>query len=343
MNYPFPHTSPFPNSFITNEQRFFSYHQYLKSRFGHRIHKITVDGGFTCPNRDGTVAFGGCTYCNNEGFSPASNTYRPKIYLKPSTGIREQIDNSISPMRRRFKIDKFFVYFQAYSNTYAPVEQLKKMYDEALSHPDIIGLVIGTRPDCIDPAKLDLLESYTHDYYVSIEYGCESIYDRTLEWVNRAHTYQCFVDAVHATAERDIDVCGHIILGFPTETRDEMVAMADALSIIPLKFIKIHNLHIVEGTALAHIYKMQPFHVFDFDEYLELVTDFVERLSPEIAIERLYGDAPQAMMIAPTWMTTGSDMAKAVNQKLIERNSFQGIFSMNKHANVLKTETVNPQ
>jgi len=311
-------------SFITEEHRFFSYNDYLKSRFGYRIHKITVDGGFTCPNRDGTVAWGGCTYCNNEGFSPASNTYRPKIHMKPTVSIRRQILDSLPRMRRRFKIDKFFVYFQPYSNTYQPVNELESMYREALEHPDIVGLVVGTRPDCVDEAKIALLESIANEYYVSIEYGCESIYDRTLEWVNRGHHYQCFVDAVRMTANHHIDVCAHVILGFPTETREEMIAMADALSTLPLDFIKIHNLHVVSGTALAHTYQKAPFHVLDFDEYLELVTDFVERLSPRIAIERLYGDAPIEMMVAPAWLTTGSDMAQRVNQKLIERNSYQG-------------------
>ncbi len=319
-----PTSSITETPFISQEQRFFSYHQYIKSRFGRRIHRITVDAGFTCPNRDGTVASGGCTYCNNDAFSPASQTFRQKIYLKPSTPVRAQIDQQIDFMKRRFKADKFFAYFQAYSNTYAPVSELEKLYSEALGHPDIVGLTVGTRPDCVDEEKLSLLESIAQNYYVGIEYGCESIYDRTLVWVNRGHNYQCFVDAVHATAGRNIDISAHIILGFPTETREEMIAMADAMSFLPIGFIKIHNLHIVEQTALAHAYQNNPFPIFELEEYVQLVTDFVERLSPKICIQRLYGDAPKDMLIAPRWLTTGTDMAKLVNAELIRRNSYQG-------------------
>lgn len=316
--------------FIRPDQRFFTYNQYVQWRFGRRIHRVTVDAGFTCPNRDGTIANGGCTYCNNDGFSPASQLFRTRAYLKPSVSVQTQIDNQIPFLKKRFHTDHFLAYFQAYSNTYAPVKNLEALYAEALAHPDIMGLAIGTRPDCIDDEKLRLLENITQQHYVSIEYGCESIYDRTLKWVNRAHDYQCFVDAVHATAGRNIDITAHIILGFPTETRDEMLAMADALSKLPIDFIKIHNLHIVEKTALAFAYQSEPFHIFDKDEYIQLVSDFVERLSPRIGIQRLYGDAPKDMLIAPQWLTSGSEMAKWVQDELTRRGSYQGSQSVTK-------------
>lgn len=310
--------------FIRADQRFFTYNQYIQWRFGQRIHRVTVDAGFTCPNRDGTIASGGCTYCNNDGFSPASQMFRAKVYLKPSVPVLKQIDDQIPFLKKRFHTDRFLAYFQAYSNTYAPLSELKSLYAEALSHPDIMGIAIGTRPDCIDEEKIQWLQHIAQKYYVSIEYGCESVYDRTLQWVNRAHDYQCFVDAVHTTAGRNIDISAHIILGFPTETREEMIAMADSLSELPIDFIKIHNLHIVEKTPLAATYRSEPFPIFDKDEYVQLVTDFVERLSPRIGIQRLYGDAPKAMLVAPAWLTRGNEMAKWVQEELAQRNSYQG-------------------
>jgi uncharacterized protein len=310
--------------FIRKDQRFFTYNQYIQWRFEQRIHRVTIDAGFTCPNRDGTIASGGCTYCNNDGFSPASQLFRAKIYLKPTVPVQKQIDNQIPYLKKRFHTERFLAYFQAYSNTYAPVKELENLYNEALTHPNIIGLAVGTRPDCVDEEKLKLLENIAQNNYVSIEYGCESIYDRTLEWVNRAHDYRCFVDTVHATAGRNIDITAHIILGFPTETRNEMVAMADALSQLPIDFIKIHNLHIVEKTALAAMYQSEPFHVFEKDEYIQIVSDFVERLSPRIGIQRLYGDAPKDMLIAPQWLTSGNEMAQWVQDELVRRNSYQG-------------------
>jgi hypothetical protein len=310
--------------FIRKDQRFFTYHQYMHARFGGRVHRVTIDAGFTCPNRDGTVASGGCTYCNNDGFSPASQMYRAKVYLKPSIPIAQQIENQIPFLKKRFHTDKFIAYFQAFSNTYAPVKELESLYKEALAHPGIMGLAIGTRPDCVDEEKIRLLQNLSESHYVSVEYGCESIYDRTLQWVNRAHDYRCFVDAVHATAGRNIDITAHLILGFPTETRDEMLAMAEVLSELPIDFIKIHNLHIVEKTPLARMYQDRPFPVLEKDEYIQLVTDFIERLSPRIGIQRLYGDAPKDMLIAPRWLTNGSEMAGLVNDELIRRNSYHG-------------------
>ena len=317
--------------FIRPDQRFFTYNQYIQWRFGRRIHRVTIDAGFTCPNRDGTIATGGCTYCNNDGFSPAAQMFRAKVYLKPSVPVRKQIDDQIPFLRKRFHTDQFLAYFQAYSNTYAPLKELESLYEEALAHPNIMGLAIGTRPDCIDTEKLHWLESIAKKYYVSIEYGCESIYDKTLQWVNRAHDYRCFVDTVEATAGRNIDITAHIILGFPTETREEMIAMADALSELPIDFIKIHNLHVVEKTALAFTYRSEPFHVFDKGEYVQLAADFIERLSPRIGIQRLYGDAPKDMLIAPNWLTNGSEMSKWVQDELIRRGSYQGSRAMHLH------------
>lgn len=313
-------------------QRFFSYHSYIRRRFGRRIHRVTIDAGFTCPNRDGTAGTGGCTYCNNDGFSPASNAYRPRIYMQPTANVRSQIMGSLSKLQKRYKTDAFFAYFQAYSNTYAPLSTLERLYAEALSVPGIVGLIIGTRPDCVDREKLDYLEQLARETYVCLEYGCESVHDKTLEWVHRGHNYACFVDAVHETAGRGIDVGAHVILGFPTETRNEMLMTADELSRLPIQAVKIHNLHIVKDTALAHVYRNEPFPILSKEEYVELVCDFIERLSPRIAIERLYGDAPLDMMITPTWSTTGNEFSQIVQSALERRNTFQGVHCISESA-----------
>lgn len=311
-------------SFLSEKQRYFSYNQYLRKEFGRPVYRVTIDAGFTCPNRDGSVAFGGCSYCNNAGFSPASAEYRSKVHLKPTVSVRNQIEEALPLLKHRYGSRSFFAYFQAYSNTYAPLEELEGLYRDALDHPDIAGLIVGTRPDCVDHAILEMLEKLAREVYVSIEYGCESIYDQTLEWVNRGHDYSCFVRAVNMTAGRGIDIGAHLILGFPTETRDQMLAMAPELSRLPIDFIKLHNLHVVRGTPLAHVYTTQPFHVLELDEYVKLVCDFLERLHPDIAIQRLYGDAPAALTLAPAWQTDGGRIAALVNEELSRRGRFQG-------------------
>lgn len=307
--------------------RYFSYNNYIQQRVGDRLKKVTIDAGFTCPNRDGTVAYGGCTYCNNDGFSPASSEFREQKTVAPSIPVYEQIEHGINQLSPRFKTKRFIAYFQAYSNTYAPTETLRELYEEALRHPKITGLAIGTRPDCVDDDKLDMIRELSQRSFVTMEYGCESIYDKTLLWINRAHDYRCFVDAVHQTTARGIDVCAHIILGFPTESRAEMLAMAEAMSELPISSLKIHNLHVVRNTALAGTYRKNPFKLFDYDEYAELVCDFLERLSPSIAIQRLFGDAQNGLMIAPVWKVNPRNIAADVNRRLERRDSYQGIKS----------------
>ncbi len=309
---------------VSDRLRFFSYNQWIRSRFGSRVHRVTVDAGFTCPNRDGTVAVGGCVYCNNDGFSPASHNYRTHKSLAPSQRIGRQIAEALPALKRRFHTDRFLAYFQAYSNTYAPVDVLRRLYLEALDQPGIIGLAIGTRPDCVEESKLDLLEELGRRCYVSVEYGCESIHDETLQWANRGHDFACFVDAVQRTAARGIDVGAHLILGFPVETRDRMLEAAPALSSLPVRFLKLHNLHIVKGTALAHRYRIEPFRLLDLEEYVQLLADFLERLSPRVAVQRLYGDAPDALLVAPRWDVDGPIMAQRVHQELERRESYQG-------------------
>lgn len=299
-----------------NELRYHAYGRFLKETFGTRVHKVPVNAGFTCPNRDGTVALGGCTYCNIDSFTPEGARAR--------VPIREQVQNGIAYLKKRLGASAFIAYFQPYSNTYAPLEHLQRLYEQALDHPEVVGLSVGTRPDCIEDDKLAYLQQLSRDYFVTVEYGIESIYDETLRLVNRAHDYACTVDAIERTAAHGLRVCGHIILGFPNETVDQMLAMAEEISRLPLDFLKIHNLHVVRHTELARQYRERPFHIFSFEEWVDLVVPFLERLSPEIIIERLYGDAPKHLLIAPQWCRDGSRIIQAIQKELRRRDTYQG-------------------
>lgn len=274
-------------------RRYNVYVDYAKRIFGSRVQKVTVDAGFTCPNRDGSKGYGGCIYCNNDSFKPKHSS--------PEMSIIDQIETGINFLKNRYKVDKFIVYFQSYSNTYAPLERLQFLYEQALSHPQVIGISLGTRPDCVDENKIDYLEQLAGDYYVTIEYGLESPYDKTLRWINRQHDFRKWVDAVRMTAGRGIHICSHIILGFPTESKTEMMETAYTLSQYPIDFLKIHHLHIVKNTILARKYRDQPFHLFSYEEYSQLVIDFLQRLRPDIKIQRLMGETLPSILIGPKW------------------------------------------
>ncbi|HEX9653713.1 MAG TPA: TIGR01212 family radical SAM protein [bacterium] len=299
-----------------SELRFNSYGRFLQETFGTRVHKVSVHAGFTCPNRDGTAATGGCTYCNIDSFTPRAARAR--------VPVKDQVQQAIGYLKKRFKAHAFIVYFQPYSNTYAPIEHLEKLYAEALDHPGIVGLAVGTRPDCIDGAKLDLFEQIRRDYFVTLEYGIESVNDETLRIINRAHDYACTVNAIQQTSERGLHVAGHIILGFPNESTDQMLATADEVSKLPLNFLKIHNLHIVRYTELAKAYLQNPFHIFSFQEWVEFVCHFLERLNPDIVIERLYGGAPLDLLITPNWRKSAAQIIYAIQKELEHRNTHQG-------------------
>jgi radical SAM protein (TIGR01212 family) len=296
--------------------RYNSYGAYLKGRFGCRVYKVIVDGGFTCPNRDGTVGVGGCTYCNNESFRPdAVRRFAP---------ISEQVSQGIGYLRRRYRSRKFVVYFQPFSNTYAPLDRLIPMYEQALAHSEVVGLAVGTRPDCIDEEKLGWFERLARSRFVTLEYGLESIYDSTLARINRGHDFQCWAEAVARTRGRGIDICAHVILGFPWEPREEILAMAGVLSAAGIDSIKLHHLHVVSHTALAREYRRQPFRVLEYVEYLDLAVDFLERLSPRIRVERLFGLAPEADLIAPRWGKTKAEIQYDIECRLLSRGTWQG-------------------
>ncbi len=301
---------------LAGNSRYNAYGRFLKGKFGCRVYKVIVDAGFTCPNRDGTVAVGGCTYCNNDSFRPDQvNRLRP---------IGEQVATGIRYLRQRYRAERFIVYFQPFSNTYAPLERLVPLYEAALDHPDVIGLAVGTRPDCVDEAKLSWMQELSRRYFVTLEYGLESIYDHTLERINRGHDYQCWLDAVGRTRNRGIYLCTHLILGFPWETRGQMLAMSDEISKIGVDFLKLHHLHIVRRTALGRAYQQKPFALMGYREYVELVADFLERLNPSICLERLFGLAPEEQLLGPRWGKTKAEMQFDIEQELVVRDTYQG-------------------
>jgi len=297
-------------------RRYNSFGQYMKDLYHAPVYKVNVDAGFTCPNRDGTVATGGCIYCNNDSFRPTA--------CRSTVSIRDQIQKGIPYLRSRYGAEKFIVYFQPYTNTHAAVEILEQLYRQALDNPGVVGLAIGTRPDCIDKEKIELLESLARDRFVLVEYGLQSIYDKTLKFINRGHDYACFKNALALTAGRGIKVGAHIILGLPSETREEMLGMADELSHLPVEFLKIHQLQVVRETALADLYAANPFPTFSYKEYLAILADFLERLAPGIILQRLFAAAPEEILVAPVWNRTRSEFLHDLDAFLEKRDSFQG-------------------
>ena len=298
------------------ERRYNSFGPHIKKIFGTAVYKVNVDAGFTCPNRDGTVGTSGCIYCNNDSFRPNS--------CRPTLPVSEQIRNGIQYIRKRYGADKFLVYFQPYTNTYASVDVLENLYREALSEPSVIGLAIGTRPDAVDEEKISLLESLAEGHFILVEYGMQSMFDRSLEFINRGHNYKTFNDALDLTKDRGISIGAHIIVGFPTETREEMLSMADEISNLPIDYLKIHQLQVIKDTPLEIIYKENPFHVFEYEEYLDFVCDFLDRLSARVVLQRLFATAPDKILIAPQWGRSRQEILRDIEKRLEVRDVFQG-------------------
>jgi len=296
--------------------RYNSFGSYVKNRFGETVYKVNIDAGFTCPNRDGSVGRGGCIYCNNDSFRPSS--------CKAVLSVSEQIENGIGYLSRRYGAKKFIAYFQPYSNTYADVERLRSLYEEALENPAVTGLAIGTRPDCVDDKKIDLLAGIARERFVLVEYGLQSIYDKTLEFINRGHDYAQFQRALDMTAKAGIEVGAHLIVGFPTETRQEMLAMAGEVSKLPIGFLKIHQLQIVKDTVLARMYARDPFPVFGYEEYLDFVVEFIERLHPRIVLQRTFATAPDDILIAPLWGRSRQQIIRDIEDHFEKKDARQG-------------------
>jgi radical SAM protein (TIGR01212 family) len=293
-----------------------SFGSYVRKAFGASVHKVNVDAGFTCPNRDGTLGVGGCVYCNNESFKPGS--------CRPALPVKEQVANGIAYLRRRYGAGKFIAYFQPYTNTYAPVEELERLYLDALDEPSVMGLAIGTRPDCIDEAKLDLLERLSKTHFVLLEYGLQSVYEKTLRFINRGHDYGTFLRALEMSRARGIHTGAHVIVGFPTETREETLGMASEVSDLGIGFLKIHQLQVITGTPLAGMYRESPFHVFGYEEYLDFIVEFVSRLSPDMVLQRLFATAPDDILVAPRWGRSRHQILRDIEKRFAEKGSFQG-------------------
>lgn len=300
-------------------RRYYAYNDWVATAHGGRVQKVSVAAGFTCPNRDGTRGEGGCTFCNNAGFTPG--------YLDRREPIATQIDTGLGFLRRRYPDTQCFVaYFQTYSNTYGEFDALRAAYESALAHPAIGGLVIGTRPDCLPDAVLDYLAELARTHIVELELGIESTDDVALARVNRGHDFAASVDAVQRAAARGLFVTGHLILGLPGESRETMLAGAGRLSALPLSALKLHQLQLVRGTALAREWEADPDSVPLFDEnaYLELLADFVERLSPAIRLQRLGSEVPPRLKLAPHWNLRLSQLAPRLDALLAQRQSWQG-------------------
>ena len=305
-----------------DSRRYNSYAGYFRRLFGERVQKLSVDAGFTCPNRDGTIAEGGCTFCNNGAFTPS--------YCTPSKSVGQQIAEGIEFHRRRYRrASRYLVYFQSFSNTYAPLGRLRELCGEALAHPEVAGLVVGTRPDCIDEEKLDYFAALARDRYVALEYGIESTSDATLRAVNRGHDFATAVRAVRLTAERGLPVGGHFILGLPGESDEMLLEQTARINALPLTTVKFHQLQIFRGTAMAAQYAADPgrFRFWTLEEYVALFAEILRRLRPTLVVERFASEAPPRYHAGPNWgLVRNERLWSLLEKRLEETDSYQGEF-----------------
>ena len=303
-----------------DKRRFNSYSRYFTKQFGGRVQKISIDAGFSCPNRDGRISTGGCTFCSNEAFNPS--------YCRPEKSIKQQIEEGIEFHRRRYRrANKYLAYFQPFSNTYKPIDELKKIYAQALEIPEIVGIVIGTRPDLVDKDILLHLKEIQRTHYVMLEYGVESVYDETLRRINRGHDFATAEKAIQLTAHYGIPCGAHFIFGLPGESKEMMLRAAEVISRLPLTTVKFHQLQIFKETKMAEEYIQHPehFHLFDLEEYIDFVVDFAERLNPNIVIERFAGEVPPRYLVSDPWMKLRYDeVLVKIEKRMEERDTWQG-------------------
>ena len=291
---------------------------FLRNIFPYKVQKISLNAGFTCPNRDGSKGWGGCTYCNNQTFSPE--------YCHTERSITQQLDEGVRFFSRKYPDMKYLAYFQAYTNTYDEMERLKAIYEEALNYPGVVGLIVGTRPDCVPDALLDYFAELAKKTFVMVEYGLESTLDKTLLRINRGHTQAESEEAIRKTAGRGIYTGAHLILGLPGETKEEILHHADIISSLPLTTVKLHQLQLIQNTRMAKEFSDRPaeFHLYTADEYIELVVDFVEKLNPSITIERFVSQSPKELLIAPDWGLKNFEFTAKVLKRMKERGAYQG-------------------
>lgn len=293
-----------------------TFNNYLKEQFGQRVYRVPIDAGFTCPNRDGVRAFGGCTFCDDRGSGAPT--------IDVAVSVREQLEKGINRIRRRYKANKFLAYFQAFSNTYAPEGSLRRLYDVALEFPDVLGICIGTRPDCVDENILDLLAEYNEKTFIWLELGLQSAFNKTLDKINRGHSAEEFFDAVVRAKRRNLKVATHLIFGLPDETDEEMMETVRQVAECPVDAIKIHQLCIYKGTPMEMDYRLGKLPVLDEDRYVRLVADALEMLPPDMVIMRLVAEGTQEEIIAPAWAFEKERIMKKIDDELSARGSFQG-------------------
>lgn len=291
---------------------------YLREQLPIKVQKISINAGFTCPNRNGDKGWGGCTYCNNQTFNPA--------YCKTERTVTEQLEEGKRFFARKYPDMKYLAYFQAYTNTYGDVKTVIGKYEEALAVNDIVGIVIGTRPDCMPNELLEYLKELNRRTFLMVEYGIESVNDATLARINRGHTYAETIDAVERTAKAGIRTGGHVILGLPGEEHDELMRQAAVLSELPLTTLKLHQLQLIRGTRMAHEYEQRPkdFHLYTADEYIDLVIDYVEHLRPDLVLERFVSQSPKELLIAPDWGLKNYEITERIKKRMRERATYQG-------------------
>jgi len=302
-------------------KRYVDYASFIKSTFGERVQKIALDIGFSCPNRDGTKGFGGCTYCNNDTFNPD--------YCEPTKSITQQLKEGISFFSKKYKAQQYLAYFQAYTNTYADLSSLKKMYEEALNVEGVIGLVIGTRPDCISKEIIDYLDELSKTKFISLEFGVETTNEKTLKNINRCHTFEDTKSTFELCKNKGFELGAHIILGLPGENKSALLNHAFELSKLPIKTLKIHHLQIVKNSVMGVQYKRNPknFNLFNSEEYIDFIADFICYLRPDIIIERFISEAPKELLIAPNWGGLKNfEVVAKIDKKLIEKDTWQGKF-----------------
>ena len=299
-------------------KRYLDYSSFIKLHFGERVQKISLDIGFSCPNRDGSKGFGGCTYCNNDTFNPD--------YCEPEKSIQQQLEQGIEFFARKGKNNKYLAYFQAYTNTYSDFGSLKKMYDEALSVPKVVGLVIGTRPDCISDEVIDYLSFLSKKYFISLEFGVESTNEKTLLAVNRCHTFEDTKNTFEKCKNKGFHLGAHIILGLPGETKEELLNHASEISKLPINTLKIHQLQIVKSSIMAVQFKRNPenFNLFTVEKYIEFISEFITHVRPSIIIERFISETPSDLLIAPKWGLKNFEMVAKIDKYLANNNLWQG-------------------
>lgn len=299
------------------EKYFNDYGSWMRSRFPYKVQKLSIDAGFTCPNRDGRLSRGGCIFCDNRTFNPP--------YCDSHKSVSQQISEGKAFFGRKYSGMKYLAYFQAFTNTYAPLTTLKRLYEEALQDPDIVGIVIGTRPDCVSNELLDYLAELNTKTWVTIEYGVESANNLTLRRINRGHTFECSVEAIRKTHERGLTVGAHIIIGLPGEDAEESLRQAPIISSLPIDILKIHQMQIIRGTRLASMYAAEPFHLYSVDEYIRLIANYLQRLRSDLVIERFVSQSPAELLVAPRWGLKNHEFTHLLIKYLAARGIHQGI------------------